>query len=290
MKQNCSYDTFYDPQPIGFLNCNRHSDALPIVVTCTGSIYTEHRFSTSNPKGRLDYYLMYIAEGKLRYQFGEKARVLGSGSVVLFPPKCGYHYQNVSEGKVYYFWSHFTGSDVERVLKGYGMGDLPFVGTVEDDRGNTASLFEGLWRTLIQKKIYFEQSAGLKMEAILLQLGRGLQPQRSNEPSLSKAVLHMHTHYRERLTLEQLAALENLSVSRFCDVFRQTYGTSPIRYLMGTRIKTACELLKTTDLPVWEVGEAVGYRDVSLFARQFKSLLGMTPGVYRNSDLAELAE
>ena len=68
------------------------------------------------------------------------------------------------------------------------------------------------------------------------------------------------------------------------------YGTSPIRYLMGTRIKTACELLKTTDLPVWEVGEAVGYRDVSLFARQFKSLLGMTPGVYRSSDLAELAE
>ena len=124
----------------------------------------------------------------------------------------------------------------------------------------------------------------------LLQLGRRLTSESDGGSALSAAVLYMHTHYREKMTLAQLAALENLSVSRFCDVFRQSYGTSPIRYLMETRIKMACRLLKTTDLSVWEVGEAVGYRDISLFARQFKVLVGMTPSAYRGSDLTEQSE
>ena len=211
----------------------------------------------------------------------------GEGSVVLFPPKCGYHYRNVSDGKVYYLWAHFTGRDVERVLTQYGMGKLPFVGNIGEDGGQTVALFEGLWNTLIRKKAFFEQSAGLRMESILLRLGRYLLPRSQTSTVPSAALLYIHSHFRERITLEQLAALESLSVSRFCDVFRESYGTAPIRYLIGVRIKMACELLKTTDLSVWEVAEAVGYTDVSLFARQFKSHVGVTPRHYREGDLPE---
>jgi len=49
------------------------------------------------------------------------------------------------------------------------------------------------------------------------------------------------------------------------------------------RIEHAVRLLSTTDLTAGEIAAACGFYDQSSFTRQFRAVLGLTPGAYRRS-------
>jgi AraC-like DNA-binding protein len=60
-------------------------------------------------------------------------------------------------------------------------------------------------------------------------------------------------------------------------VFAEVYGVGFRAYLRRVRMCRAAELLATTDLPVKEVAQRVGYRDASQFSKAFKRTRGVTP-------------
>jgi AraC-like DNA-binding protein len=77
-----------------------------------------------------------------------------------------------------------------------------------------------------------------------------------------------------------------LSVPQFNRRFKQAFGLAALRYVLRERIARAATLLRETDLSIKEIAEALGYRDVFYFHRQFRQLLGQTPGEMRlNSKL-----
>lgn len=49
------------------------------------------------------------------------------------------------------------------------------------------------------------------------------------------------------------------------------------------RIGKARELLKTTDMSLSEISEAVGFNDYFYFIKKFKKETGVTPGKYADS-------
>jgi AraC family transcriptional regulator, arabinose operon regulatory protein len=78
-----------------------------------------------------------------------------------------------------------------------------------------------------------------------------------------------------------LAALVNLSPSRFRHLFKHETGTSPRQYLRELRFRRAEAMLSTTFLSVKEIAEAIGLVSVTHFMKDFKERHGMTPGEYR---------
>jgi AraC-like DNA-binding protein len=60
-------------------------------------------------------------------------------------------------------------------------------------------------------------------------------------------------------------------------VFAEVHGLGFRAYLRRVRMCRAAELLASTDLPVKEVAQRVGYRDASQFSKAFKRTRGMTP-------------
>ncbi|MNY33785.1 Bifunctional transcriptional activator/DNA repair enzyme AdaA [compost metagenome] len=92
----------------------------------------------------------------------------------------------------------------------------------------------------------------------------------------------MEAQLAEKLTLQKLA--EQLKVSPFH--LQRTYsrvtGQSPAVKLDQLRTAKACELLATTDLPVAEIGRAVGFQGASHFAAWFARKNGGPPTDYRN--------
>ena len=53
-------------------------------------------------------------------------------------------------------------------------------------------------------------------------------------------------------------------------------------YLTEYRVKKAAELLRRTDLKVYEVAEKVGYPNLSYFSRVFKKITGENPFSFKN--------
>jgi transcriptional regulator GlxA family with amidase domain len=64
-------------------------------------------------------------------------------------------------------------------------------------------------------------------------------------------------------------------------VFAEVDGRGFRSYLRRIRMCRAAELLATTDLPVKEIAQRVGYRDASQFSKAFKRTRGVTPSEAR---------
>lgn len=56
---------------------------------------------------------------------------------------------------------------------------------------------------------------------------------------------------------------------------------TPIEYCRAVRIARARELLEAGSMPLKRIAESLGYTDVSSFARAFRRVHGVPPGVHR---------
>ena len=93
---------------------------------------------------------------------------------------------------------------------------------------------------------------------------------------------YVGAHYAEPLTLRQIADDLGVSRTRLCSA-AQEYGTTVLEMIRRRRIAASKQLLRTTDLPVSQVGELVGISDYNYFSRIFRTETGLTPSSYRRT-------
>jgi AraC family transcriptional regulator of arabinose operon len=79
----------------------------------------------------------------------------------------------------------------------------------------------------------------------------------------------------------ELAALVNLSRSRFRHLFKEETGVSVGAFLKERRLARAELLLRTTFLSIKEVRSEAGVRSMGQFVLHFKARYGVTPTAYR---------
>lgn len=97
---------------------------------------------------------------------------------------------------------------------------------------------------------------------------------------VEQTIDYIQKHYGEDISLEGCADLAGTSSYTLSKLFKQVTGTNFIDYVTELRINRAKELLRTTDMRVAEVAEAVGYQQ-RYFNRIFKKHSGVTPTQYR---------
>ena len=85
----------------------------------------------------------------------------------------------------------------------------------------------------------------------------------------------------ETLCLEKMAYDLNMNASYLSRFFKENIGQSFSEYLAKYRINKAKELLAILDENVEDIGKRVGLGNRVTFARLFKKIEGVTPGVYR---------
>lgn len=78
-----------------------------------------------------------------------------------------------------------------------------------------------------------------------------------------------------------LAERFNYYPTYFSELFKEGSGTSFIQYVTGVRMKHALQLLKETQLTVWDITELTGFSSPSYFSSKFKRMFNMSPSDYR---------
>ncbi|MDP4133065.1 MAG: AraC family transcriptional regulator [Bacillota bacterium] len=86
-------------------------------------------------------------------------------------------------------------------------------------------------------------------------------------------------HFKERITLLDIANYMGYSKYYFCNKFKSATGITYLGYLNSVRISHACSLLKRGH-SVGEASELCGFSDVSYFVQLFKKVKGITPKQY----------
>jgi AraC family transcriptional regulator len=92
---------------------------------------------------------------------------------------------------------------------------------------------------------------------------------------------YIRTHLDQNVHLADLAALAGVSPHYFIELFRQSTGQSPHRYVLAQRIERAKRLLRNRALSALDVAIRLGFADASHFSKVFRRLVGTTPTSYR---------
>lgn len=98
---------------------------------------------------------------------------------------------------------------------------------------------------------------------------------------IAQTIVYMKQHLDQSLQLDALAALANLSRSRYTALFREQTGFAPIDYFNRLRMHSACQLLDTTSMSVKDIATSLGYDDQLYFSRAFKLVTETSPTEYR---------
>lgn len=105
---------------------------------------------------------------------------------------------------------------------------------------------------------------------------------------IQKAVLDIEHNYQDpNYSLLVCAEAQGMSPAYFSTIFKQTVGSSFIKYLTKNRIEQAKSLLKSTTLQAAEISRTVGYRDAHYFSFVFRKNVGITPTAYREESDTE---
>ena len=87
--------------------------------------------------------------------------------------------------------------------------------------------------------------------------------------------------FNEEISLETIAKEAYVSPKYFSRLFKKKTGLNLTQFVNKLRVDKACELLKTTDLPISDIMNRVGYKDSKFFYQMFKRTMNVTPGDYR---------
>jgi AraC-like DNA-binding protein len=94
---------------------------------------------------------------------------------------------------------------------------------------------------------------------------------------------YLEAHFAENPSLDELGAIANLSSFYLLRAFRQQVGLPPHEYLNQVRLRRAKQLLANGGA-IAQVSHETGFADQSHFTRQFKRMVGVTPGQYRRKE------
>ena len=264
-----------------YIDDDIQKENVPFSVNCVGEIYLSKGFKTYMPRGRNDYYLMYMTEGEMEIEIDGRKTLLRAGGVVCMRPHTPYSYgKSEQDSPIRYYWMHFTGSDCERILSECGLtaGRTADVGKSQE----TSYYFEDIFSEFRRRRPSFDFSVILKAQHVLLHIGRALNVGGNADASpVEKSLEFIHTNIKRSFTVKELADMEFLSPSRYREVFRKATGLSPLEYVLRQRIHLACELIEQGDLSLSQVAELCGFSDRLYFQRVFKSRMTVTPGEYR---------
>lgn len=90
-------------------------------------------------------------------------------------------------------------------------------------------------------------------------------------------------YHREDLTLTQIAEHFYVNHCYLTSIFKEKYGINLYDYLIQTRMKKAGELVASTNMKVYEIAEAVGYKNSQYFSVSFKKYFNCTVLQYKKS-------
>ncbi len=145
-------------------------------------------------------------------------------------------------------------------------------------------------REMEQKNTGYEDVCQAYMEILIIRLMRNTALSVSTEPHVifgnrqcAAVKRYIDLHFKEALTLDQLAEDAHMNKFYLSHAFKREYGVSPINYMISRRIEESKYLLAETDLSLSQIAQLLGFSSLSYFSQVFRRTQSVSPMEYRQS-------
>lgn len=99
----------------------------------------------------------------------------------------------------------------------------------------------------------------------------------------SHVIAYVDDRLASDLDLAELAQQAGVSRFHFLRLFKNTFGTTPHRYIVDRRLAAARSMLRETTLPIAQIALATGFASQSHLSSAMRRATGLSPGVWREA-------
>ncbi|CAM3135158.1 AraC family transcriptional regulator [Paenibacillus lupini] len=265
----------------------------PGYLIASGEFHCQETKPFQLPLHRHEMYseLLFIEEGRGTFFIHDQPYEVGPGTILLYHR--GIWHEEMS--------THYPFRAIYVAFEGLQVKGLPQDYFLPPEQSPVIELGEMAKDiSILLRECHTEfQSGGLEaltaanhwFGLLLVRLARHVQGHftesrtiKPSEAAVWKARSYIEENYQLPITLEQLAKVTFVSKFYLAHLFREEIGMSPVQFLIRCRMDAAKRYLKTTERPIKEIGELVGYQSETTFHNIFKKVTGLTPGQYREAE------
>lgn len=232
------------------------------------------------PAVRTHYLFHFILSGRGVYERAGVCRELRAGQGFLILPGESTCYSADKKEPWEYCWIGFEGTGAENILRECGLGPDNLI--YEDHSGGL------LGREMLRLVDSFRQP-GVNDYRLLGQLYLSLshmvqrQPDRQSvvQGYVSRAMDFIHNNFSYEIGVAEVARAVGVDRTYLYRIFNKQVGQSPKEYLTAFRLRMAAGMLTASELTVTEIALSCGFKEASLFGKQFRAAYGCSASEYR---------
>jgi AraC-like DNA-binding protein len=239
------------------------------------------------PHAHEEFFIALTEGGLATPTYRGETHLIGPGDLIVLNPEEAHAGGPPAKGS----WTYralYPRPDLMREITaefpGSGLRTPSFGGDIVRDREVAAHLrrFHRLSERPGSSKL--ERDAHLTEAFVLLVSRHATPPRAPRSPGQERKAVrrsreYLEEHAAENVTLGTLAQFAGLSAFHLCRVFGEAVGLTPHAYQTQVRVRRAKALLRA-GLPIALAATEAGFYDQAHFTRQFKRIMGLTPGRY----------
>ena len=230
--------------------------------------------------------LFYIVGGKGQFLLEDKLYPVNASDLVIINPNVTHTEMSLNSHPLEYIVLGIDGIELAAGKNSNGQYSI----LDQFESVTISSCLRNILQEMEQKHAGYEDICQAFMEILIIRLMRTtslsipVEPQAVTSNHQCAAVRrYIDLHFKEPLTLEQLAEEGHMNKFYLSHTFKREYGVSPINYMISRRIEESKYLLAETDLSMSQIAQLLGFSSLSYFSQVFHRTESISPKEYRQT-------
>ena len=222
-----------------------------------------------NAKNRTDHIIGIQIKGKATHDLGYKTFDISENSIYFLNSKDDYSVEVLGDENTYAYSVHFTTYE-------------PIATDSFCVNVNNKDEFINLLDKIKVKSDLSEDNAMLSYFYKFCSLfNETLKKYAPKGTRFKKVKEYIDLHFKEENCFKEAVNISGVTQRRFNDIFKNTFGITPNRYIVTRKINFAKELLLLSNVSVTDAAYLSGFSDIYYFSKVFKNETGVSPTKFK---------
>jgi AraC family transcriptional regulator of arabinose operon len=235
------------------------------------------------PAGSPEFILLYCVDGEGTIELDKEPFHLQSNTFFIIPKNIPHRYSSSAKNPWTIYWLHFSGTNARRIYERSlieGQHQVHAIPFEEYRIHQFDQIYSILEHSFSSREMEIMNFRLLDFVTSLIYY-KERNPAGYSQDAISNSIAFMKDNLDKKLSVNEFADQQRISLSHYLRLFKQKTGISPNAYFNQLKIQYSCQYLYFTDKSIKEICLKLGIDDQYYFSRLFSKLIGMSPSDYR---------
>lgn len=252
----------------------------PIFHIASGVTYPDDSYEVYRSNANC-YSIEYIYDGICIIQNGKKIQRVSKGDMFILHPNQTQHYLSHKQNPCKKIWVTIDSNldFISHLISDYGLSNTTIISSI-----NTPLRLTQILNCVKNQPRNISRKLEMLIFLQVAEMADHMEKNKFREYTVAESIkMYMDRNPNAKITIKDLCAQTSYGRTQLTNIFKASYGLTPIEYFKQLKFQTACTLLKQTTISISDIAQRLSFNDAQHFAKFFKNIAGVTPSEYRKT-------